>query len=57
MENVKIAPIHPGAYLKELLEEDARVTRHLTPDQIEALMDPSAYTGLCGVFVDRVAGD
>jgi 3-carboxy-cis,cis-muconate cycloisomerase len=45
-----------GRPLKALLEEDNRVTRYLTPDQIEALMDPAAYTGLCGVFVDRMTG-
>ena len=30
----------------DLLGGDARVTRHLTATQIEALLDPTAYTGL-----------
>jgi 3-carboxy-cis,cis-muconate cycloisomerase len=45
-----------GRPLKELLQEDDRVTRHLTSAQIEALLDPAAYTGLCGVFIDKLTG-
>jgi 3-carboxy-cis,cis-muconate cycloisomerase len=45
-----------GRPLSALLMEDSRVTRHLTPDQIDMLMHPAAYTGLCGVFVDRMTG-
>jgi 3-carboxy-cis,cis-muconate cycloisomerase len=40
--------------LRDLLLEDARVTEHLSPDQIDALLRPEAYTGLAGIFVDRV---
>lgn len=40
--------------LKELLLEDARVTAHLSAEQIDALLRPERYTGLAGVFVDRV---
>ena len=45
-----------GRSLQELLMEDSRVTQHLSGPQIEALMNPAAYTGLSGLFVDRVAG-
>ncbi|MEC8165153.1 MAG: adenylosuccinate lyase family protein, partial [Pseudomonadota bacterium] len=31
----------------ELLSADKRVTRHLSTRQIEKLLDPTAYTGLC----------
>jgi adenylosuccinate lyase len=31
----------------ELLAADPRVTAHLDPKQIAALLDPTAYTGLC----------
>ena len=31
----------------ELLADDARVTAHLDQKAIEALLDPTAYTGLC----------
>jgi 3-carboxy-cis,cis-muconate cycloisomerase len=40
--------------LKELLMADGRVTAHLSADQIDALLRPEAYTGLAGIFVDRV---
>lgn len=40
--------------LKELLLADARVTAHLSAAQIDALLRPEKYTGLAGVFVDRV---
>jgi 3-carboxy-cis,cis-muconate cycloisomerase len=40
--------------LRDLLLADGRVTAHLTAMEIEALLDPAAYTGLAGVFVDRV---
>ena len=35
-----------GRSLQELLMEDMRVTQHLSGTQIEALMNPEAYTGL-----------
>jgi adenylosuccinate lyase len=40
--------------LRELLLEEERVTAHLSPAQIDALLRPEAYTGLAGLFVDRV---
>ncbi|MGE5601645.1 MAG: adenylosuccinate lyase [Nitrososphaerales archaeon] len=43
--------------LKDLLLEDPRVTGHLSADQIDALLRPESYTGLAGIFVDRVTGD
>jgi 3-carboxy-cis,cis-muconate cycloisomerase len=42
--------------LRELLLEDERITRHLTPDKLDDILRPERYTGLCGEFVDRVAG-
>jgi adenylosuccinate lyase len=38
----------------DVLADDARVTAHLTGEQIAALLDPAAYTGLAAQFVDRV---
>lgn len=38
----------------DLLAEDARVSQHLAREQIAALLDPAAYTGLAAQFVDRV---
>ena len=40
----------------EVLKEDARVMDHLSAAELDALLDPIAYTGLSGVFVDRVVG-
>jgi 3-carboxy-cis,cis-muconate cycloisomerase len=44
-----------GRAFRELLAEDERVAAHLTPAQIEALLDPSRYTGLCQQFAERGA--
>lgn len=42
--------------LRELLLEDSRVTAHLSAEKVDELLRPERYTGLCGEFVDRVAG-
>ena len=42
--------------LADLLVGDPRVTAYLSAAEIAALLRPEAYTGLAGVFVDRVAG-
>jgi adenylosuccinate lyase len=45
---------------RQVLGEHLLVTAHLTPAQIEELLNPEHYTGLAGQFVDRVlaaAGD
>jgi 3-carboxy-cis,cis-muconate cycloisomerase len=36
-----------GKAFGDLLAEDPRVTAHLKPAQIQALLDPTEYTGLC----------
>lgn len=38
----------------EVLKADGHVTAHLNNDEIDRLLDPADYTGLAGVFVDRV---
>ena len=43
--------------LRDLLLADERVTQHLSAADVDDLLRPEAYTGLAGVFVDRVAGD
>ncbi len=45
-----------GRPLRDLLLADEHVTTHLTAAEIDAMLNPDAYTGLAGVFVDRVAG-
>ena len=39
-----------GRPFRELLTEDATVRRWLTPAQVDELLDPARYTGLCGSF-------
>jgi adenylosuccinate lyase len=36
-----------GKSFGALLAADRRVSAHLAPHQIEALLDPAGYTGLC----------
>jgi adenylosuccinate lyase len=44
-----------GRPFRELLVEDQHVAAHLTPEQIDALLDPARYTGLCQQFAERGA--
>jgi 3-carboxy-cis,cis-muconate cycloisomerase len=39
---------------RELLLADPRISAALTPEALDELLDPAAYTGLAGAFVDRV---
>ena len=40
---------------RELLAEDPQVSSRLQPAQVEALLDPAKYTGLCRQFAERGA--
>ncbi len=40
----------------EVLKQTPAVTAHLSPEVIDSLLDPAQYTGLAGVYVDRVIG-
>jgi len=51
-----MAAYEQGRPLRDLLLADERVTQHLSADKLEELLRPERYTGLCGTFVDRVAG-
>ena len=42
---------------RDLLLADARVAGAITAAELEALLDPAAYTGQAGEFVDRVVKD
>ena len=44
-----------GRPIRETLAEEAAVRDHLTPQQIEALLDPARYTGLSRLFAEREA--
>ncbi len=43
-----------GRPMKEALMADAGISAKLSEAEIDALLDPAAYTGLCAEFVDRV---
>ncbi len=49
-----MAAIEQRRPVRELLLADARVAPHLAAAELDALLDPAAYTGLAGWFVDRV---
>jgi len=49
-----MAAVEGRGRFRDLLLTDSRVAAALTPSELDALLDPAAYTGLAGVFVDRV---
>ena len=44
-----------GRSFAECLAEEPEVSANLTPGQIQSLLDPTAYTGVCSVFAERGA--
>ncbi len=44
-----------GRSFAETLAEEPEVSSRLAPEQIDALLDPTAYTGVCSVFAERGA--
>jgi len=40
---------------RELLAEDPHVSSRLTSSQVDALLDPARYAGLCSLFAERGA--
>ncbi len=49
------AAVTEGRPFRERLAQDKRVSAHLTSAQIDALLDPAQYTGLCRQFAERGA--
>jgi 3-carboxy-cis,cis-muconate cycloisomerase len=43
--------------LADILKEHAEITQHLTPDNIDRLMDPRSYLGSAERFIANVLGD
>lgn len=41
----------------DLLKTNLEVTAHVSPDRIDALLDPAQYTGLAAQYVDRVLAE
>jgi 3-carboxy-cis,cis-muconate cycloisomerase len=54
LQRVSDRAIAESKTLGEALHEDAEVRRHLSNEQIDRLLDPAAYLGSAGAFVDRV---
>ena len=46
--------VESGRGLEGILQQDAEVTAHLSPERLRAALNPLAYTGLSAQFVDRV---
>jgi adenylosuccinate lyase len=44
-----------GKSFSDLLAADSRVTAHMKPEAIRALLDPTAYTGLCAEMAREAA--
>lgn len=49
------AAVTEGRPFRALLAEDKRVSAHLTSAQVDALLDPAQYSGLCRQFAERGA--
>jgi adenylosuccinate lyase len=47
--------VKEGRTFRELLAENKEISDRLTPEQIEALLNPSRYTGLCQQFAETGA--
>src|SRR5262249_49967556 len=49
------ASVTEGRAFREMLAKSSHVNAGLTPSQIDALLDPARYTGLCRQFAERGA--
>jgi adenylosuccinate lyase len=52
-----MAAVEGKRRFQDVLLADARVAAALTPAELERLLDPAGYTGLAGMFVDRVVAE
>ena len=49
------ASVTQGRPFREMLAEQEEVSARLTPDQLESLLDPARYTGVCRQLAERGA--
>ena len=49
------ASVTQGRPFREMLAEQEKVSARLTPDQLESLLDPARYTGVCRQLAERGA--
>jgi 3-carboxy-cis,cis-muconate cycloisomerase len=54
LQRVSDRAIAESKTLGEALREDAEVRQHLSNEHLDRLLDPAAYLGSAGAFVDRV---
>jgi 3-carboxy-cis,cis-muconate cycloisomerase len=52
VEHASKEAVAKGATLYDVLSNDARVTQHLSLEQLQALLDPANYAGQAHAFVD-----
>lgn len=45
-----------GRHLREVLDEDPAVRKHLSAEDLDRLLDPANYVGLAGELVERALG-
>lgn len=57
IEKASRQALESGRSLRELLIEDKQVREHLTPAEIDKLLDPKNYTGSAESMIDRVLAD
>jgi 3-carboxy-cis,cis-muconate cycloisomerase len=46
--------VEQGRHLRDVLAQDAAVTAHLSPDELDRLFAPETYLGVAERFVQRV---
>ncbi len=54
LEEASARAVHEGMRLRDVLAADARISAHLSPSEIDHLLDPKRYTGQAGRLVARV---
>ena len=54
---VSMAVFENGGTFKDGLLQDPRIGENLSASEIDAMLDPHAYTGAAGLFVDRVVAN
>ncbi|MDP6087739.1 MAG: adenylosuccinate lyase [Nitrospinota bacterium] len=50
---ISMETFEKGVPFAELLAKDEKVSAHLSPEEIEGLLDPANYVDHCGTLVDR----
>lgn len=54
LEEISRKAVSTNSALLDMLVSDERITRHLSPDELKALLEPGNYIGQSGSYVDAV---